>query len=93
MKLLLDTHTLIWWDGDTGRLSDRAQAAIADAIETPGDRVLASVVSAWEIQIKHQLVSVGAARRPLPVLLDQQRVTNALQILPVSLAHVGLGFP
>lgn len=92
MKLLLDTHTLIWWDGDTGRLSDRAQAAIADAIETPGDRVLASVVSAWEIQIKHQLGRL-ALHRPLPVLLDQQRVTNALQILPVSLAHVGLGFP
>ena len=45
MKLLLDTHSLIWWDGAPERLSPAALAAIQD----PANEVWASVVSAWEI--------------------------------------------
>jgi PIN domain nuclease of toxin-antitoxin system len=42
--ILLDTHVLIWWAEDTGRLSERAASAIAD---TPS--VLVSPISFWEL--------------------------------------------
>ena len=50
MRLLLDTHVLIWWFRDNPRLGSRARALIADgAIE-----VLFSCVSCWEATIKAQ---------------------------------------
>jgi PIN domain nuclease of toxin-antitoxin system len=51
MKLLLDTHTFIWWDSDPSKLSKRALELLT---EKDNLRLL-SVVSLWEIQIKHQL--------------------------------------
>lgn len=48
MKLLLDTHVLIWWFRDNPRLGPRSRALIADgAIE-----VLFSCASCWEATIK-----------------------------------------
>ena len=48
MKLLLDTHILLWWLADDPRLPPSAEAAIAD-----GDTlVVVSAASAWEIAIK-----------------------------------------
>ncbi len=51
MKLLLDTHTFIWWDSDPSKLSQRALELLTDK----NNLRLLSVVSLWEIQIKHQL--------------------------------------
>ena len=51
MRLLLDTHTFIWWDSEPSRLSQQARAAI----ENPTNTLLLSVASAWEMQIKSQL--------------------------------------
>ena len=48
MKLLLDTHTLLWWLEDDRRLGPRARALIAD----PGNDVLVSVASLWEVVVK-----------------------------------------
>jgi PIN domain nuclease of toxin-antitoxin system len=45
MKLLLDTHALVWWWTDDPRLPAAARAAIAG----PGNIVHVSAVSAWEI--------------------------------------------
>ena len=51
MRLLLDTHALIWWLlGDTA-LSLAAQTAIAD----PANDVFVSAASAWEIATKHRI--------------------------------------
>lgn len=51
MRLLLDTHTLIWWlSGDT-LLSRQARTAIA----TQENEVFVSAASAWEISTKHRL--------------------------------------
>ena len=52
MRLLLDTHTFLWLDGSPERLSPAALAAC----EEPTNALYLSVVSAWEIQIKHQMV-------------------------------------
>jgi PIN domain nuclease of toxin-antitoxin system len=51
MRLLLDTHTFLWLDGSPERLSPAALAACED----PTNELYLSVVSAWEIQIKHQI--------------------------------------
>jgi PIN domain nuclease of toxin-antitoxin system len=48
VKLLLDTHALLWWlDGDE-RLSDRAKSTIGDG----ANRIFVSAASAWEIATK-----------------------------------------
>ena len=51
MKLLLDTHSLIWWFDDDQRLGQRARAMIADSRST----VLVSSFSFWEMSIKHRI--------------------------------------
>lgn len=57
VALLLDTHVLLWWlDGDP-RLSEPAQAAIAD----PSRSVLVSAASACEITTKHRLGKLPGA--------------------------------
>ncbi len=44
--VLLDTHTLLWWQADGERLSDLARGHITSAVE-----VLVSPVSCWEISM------------------------------------------
>ncbi len=48
MRLLLDTHTFLWWLSDWEQISESARAAIAD----PNNEVLVSAVTGWEIGIK-----------------------------------------
>jgi PIN domain nuclease of toxin-antitoxin system len=48
MKLLIDTHVLIWWLTDPSRLS----ASGLDLLNTDDAEVLVSVVSAYEIELK-----------------------------------------
>ena len=59
LKLLLDTHALLWWWKDDPRLSIRAATAITDQATT----VLVSAVSAWEIATKHRLGKLPGAER------------------------------
>jgi PIN domain nuclease of toxin-antitoxin system len=83
MKLLLDTHSFIWWDSEPDRISSHALALCRD----PENTLLLSVVSAWEIQIKMQL---GKLKLDLPlaeVVASQERINN-LEILPIRLEHV-----
>ena len=82
MRLLLDTHTFIWWDSDPAQLSAVALTALRD----PANTVWLSVVSVWEIVIKAQLGKLGL-RLPLSHIVAQQQA-NGLQILPVTLPHV-----
>src|SRR5262245_38124027 len=50
VRLLLDTHVLIWWAIDDPRLSRRVRQLIDEAKE-----VLVSAASAWEIATKVRL--------------------------------------
>lgn len=59
MRLLTDTHVLIWWLGDSVELPDPMRAAIND----PRNEVITSVASLVEVAIKR---SLGKLRvRPL----------------------------
>jgi PIN domain nuclease of toxin-antitoxin system len=76
MRLLLDTHVLIWWD-EGAALSPRSRLAIAEATE-----VYVSAASAWEIAIKS---SIGRIRTTRSV--TQAAADSGFAELPVSLAH------
>ena len=51
MNVLLDTHILLWSLSEDERLSDRAKEIILE----PANSLYYSVVSVWEIAIKHAL--------------------------------------
>ena len=82
MRVLLDTHALLWWlDGDR-RLSQRARRLI-DNDETA---VLVSAASAWEICTKFRLGKLpGAAAVAADVkgCLDSQGFLS----LPITVDH------
>jgi PIN domain nuclease of toxin-antitoxin system len=56
MKLLLDTHALLWWLDDPQLLTPTARQAIAE----PGNDVLVSAAVCWEIAIKRALGKLTA---------------------------------
>jgi PIN domain nuclease of toxin-antitoxin system len=83
MKFLFDTHTFIWWDSEPSKLSPRALSLC----QNQENRLLLSVASVWEMQIKLQL---GKLRLKLPLaeVIDGQRQTNGVEVLSVELEHV-----
>jgi PIN domain nuclease of toxin-antitoxin system len=77
VRLLLDTHALLWWLADES-LTTQARDAIAD----PANLVKVSAASAWEISIKKALGKLAA-----PDDLEQQLQTGGFTPLPISIAH------
>jgi PIN domain nuclease of toxin-antitoxin system len=77
VKLLLDTHVVLWWQRDDRRLNRAARAAIATA-----DVVWVSAISGWEVAIK---IALGRLRltEPFRILLTADDFTE----LPMTLAH------
>ena len=83
MNLLLDTHTFIWWADVPEKLSANALTALEDE----NNRLILSVVSVWEMQIKSQLMKLKLSL-PLKDLIESQQQANELEILPVRIEHV-----
>jgi len=81
MKLLLDTHLLLWAAGDPGRLSDTASALIS----APENELFFSAASLWEIAIKH-----GLGRSDFKVdarVLRRGLLDNGYSELPIGSEH------
>lgn len=76
MRLLLDTHVLIWWDAGVG-LPAGIEEAIRDA-----DQVYVSAVTGWEIAIKASLGKLDTTRRVEDAVAD-----SGFEELPVRLRH------
>ena len=78
MRILLDSHTLLWWMDDPSRLKPAACAAICD----PSNLVFASAASIWELGLK---VSKGKLRVPLSFhdMLEE----NAISSLQFTIEH------
>lgn len=76
MRLLLDTHVLIWWD-EGAKLHREADRAIRDA-----DQVYVSAVSGWEIAIKISLGKLKARRTVAEAVAD-----SGFEELPLRLHH------
>ena len=82
MKLLLDTHLLLWAVGEPDRLSPKAH----DLIENPESELLFSAASLWEIAIKR-----GLGRDDFQVdtrLLRRGLLDNDYSELPIVSDHV-----
>ena len=83
MRLLLDTHVLLWWHDQPARLTETAY----DAINDLGNDVFISVVNGWEMQIKAQLGKLTLPK-PLHIILQEEQTTNGFRLLPVTIEHV-----
>jgi PIN domain nuclease of toxin-antitoxin system len=83
MKLLLDTHTFLWWDSEPSKLSSKVLALCQDR----ANAVLLSVVSVWEMQIKSQLGKLKLSL-PLAEMVETQRQINNVEVMSITLAHV-----
>jgi PIN domain nuclease of toxin-antitoxin system len=82
MKVLLDTHTFIWWDSDPGKLS----AGVVSLLQSPSTQALVSVVSIWETLIKQHVGKLTLARPIDEIVVEQE--ADGLEFLPVTLDHV-----
>jgi PIN domain nuclease of toxin-antitoxin system len=80
VKLLLDTHALLWWLADDAQLGQQARALIA----APDNDVLVSKVSLWEIVVKLRVGKLSA---------DLAGITDAVQrggftMLDIAIPHL-----
>jgi len=80
VKILLDTQALLWWLTDDGHLGRQAR----DLLEDPGNDVLISMVSLWEIAVKTRIGKLEA---------DIGEITDAIQhdgftLLNIAIAHL-----
>jgi PIN domain nuclease of toxin-antitoxin system len=83
VRLLLDTHVLLWWDSEPSKIPP----STLQILENPQNNLWISIVSLWEIQIKTQLGKLKL-NLPLQDLVAQQQQINGLQLLPIDLRHV-----
>jgi PIN domain nuclease of toxin-antitoxin system len=81
VKLLLDTHVLLWTAGPANKLSAVARALLDD----PQNELLFSPASLWEIAIKH-----GLGRSDFridPRILRRGLLDNGYDELPITSEH------
>ena len=82
MKLLLDTHILLWALTDDPRLPVKARKMI----ENPDNEIYYSIVSPWEVEIKR-----GAHPKEMPIgaqELVRFCIESGFQRLPVREEHI-----
>ncbi|MBW4485399.1 MAG: type II toxin-antitoxin system VapC family toxin [Tildeniella torsiva UHER 1998/13D] len=84
MKILLDTHTFLWFVNDSPELSTDA----AELLESDVDLLL-STASLWEIAIK-----VNLKKLSLPDdyerFIPQQIALNDIEVLPIAIDHLNV---
>ena len=78
MKLLLDTHILLWWLANDPALKPRARQLIAD----PDNAIFLSSVTLWEIWLKH---SIG--KLTLPADFEARLAKETFESLPLAATH------
>lgn len=85
MRLLLDTHAVLWWFNGNERLSPHAR----EVLEGGHAEVFVSAVSAMEVTTKHRIGKLPEAQ-----ILSDRFVNMVAQVgfaqLPVTLAHGAL---
>jgi PIN domain nuclease of toxin-antitoxin system len=82
MRILLDTHTLIWFaNGDMNKLSKRVQSHLDDG----ENELFVSICSFWEIAIKTSVKKLSVTRD----LVDLEKFLKQLgiPILPITVSH------
>jgi PIN domain nuclease of toxin-antitoxin system len=82
MRLLLDTHALLWFVWGHANLSATARSLMTD----PRNPLLLSAASIWEIAIKVTIGKLTLAD-PYDVFMNQAIHTTGLTILPIEVPH------
>jgi PIN domain nuclease of toxin-antitoxin system len=78
MRLLLDTHTFLWWTEDSPRLPQPFRAAISER----ANDVFVSAVSVWEIAIKRRTGRISFSGEIVEEIRKQ-----GFQPLPIAVWH------
>ena len=81
MRILLDTHTFLWWLTESSRLSETVRRTIFD----PSVEKLISAATAWEITTKHRLGKLPDAD-PIASDIPGAIAAQGFQELPLSVA-------
>lgn len=81
MRLLVDTHVLLWIAADPGRLP----TSVRERLESTDNEVLFSAASIWELAIKMQIgrIDLGVD----PEQLAEAALLRGFEELPVTAAH------
>jgi PIN domain nuclease of toxin-antitoxin system len=82
VRLLLDTHSFLWWLAGEESLSPLARAAIAD----DATDVFVSAASAWEIATKYRIGKLPGAAA-IVADIDGVITAQGLAPLPVAVRH------
>ena len=82
MRLLIDTHALIWAVEQPSKLSATAGSALRD----PGNELLLSAGTMWEISIKVGLKKLHLSR-PYRVWIEDVMVNLDIALLPITVNH------
>ena len=82
MKVLLDTHTFLWWITDDPKLSLRVRGIISDG----ENEVFISAATGWEIAIKAQIGRLKLPDEPRRFILEQLKI-NGMKSLPIEMRH------
>ena len=80
MKLLLDTHALLWWLADDDRLGLWARSLIRD----PANDVLVSVASLWEAVVKARVGKLTANVGEIAEAVERE----GFALLGLNVAHL-----
>jgi len=82
VRILLDTHTFLWWTNNSPQLSKNAREIIAN----PESELFLSAASGWEIAIKMQLGKLRVAD-DLERFIAEQLSLNQIVTLPITMHH------
>ncbi len=82
MKVLIDTHTFLWWNTDNPLLSLHAREIIADG----RNEVFLSVASIWEIVIKTAKGKLNLPEAPAEYITSRMS-TYRFTALPIQISH------
>jgi PIN domain nuclease of toxin-antitoxin system len=82
-SLLLDTHVVIWTISSSDKISERAKRAMSRSAVA----LFVSVVSVWEIVLKHQAGKL-LLETDLEEVVDQILYRSPWAILPMSPEHL-----
>jgi PIN domain nuclease of toxin-antitoxin system len=82
VRLLLDSHTVIWAVNDPASLGSVARAALEDA----SNQLVVSTATIWEISIKAGLKKLDL-KRPYEEWMDQAIIDLELEEMPITIAY------
>ena len=85
MKLLLDTHSFLWFISGSSRLSSTPRQLIEEATNQP----YLSIASLWEMAIKMSLGKLSLTQ-PFAKLIPEQMRVNGVELLNMSIDHIAI---